>query len=119
MTKNAIKNCPCCGSEGSKFSAMVGGDGYMTQVRCQKCGMASGYYTDEKDAVKVWNVRWTNSAIFEHYKDGDQYKFITEGFTESDGEHVIVYESCSTGNVWVRPKKEFDKKFKKITHFLN
>lgn len=50
--------------------------------------------------------------IFQHHKGG-LYKFISWGKQESSQNVCAIYESVETGEVWIRPKKEFIEKFKK------
>ncbi|MBQ0088762.1 MAG: hypothetical protein KBT27_05480 [Prevotellaceae bacterium] len=50
-----IKCCPCCGgdAEGMISKDLHGWVG----IKCQKCGLRTGYYTNIIDAAKDWNKR--------------------------------------------------------------
>ena len=49
-------------------------------------------------------------CIYKHYKGGEYIK-LHEGYIESDGAQVVIYQHCKTKEVWVRPIDEFNEKF--------
>lgn len=51
--------------------------------------------------------------IFLHTK-GKKYRFLTEAIQEKTGVQQVVYQCLETGSIWVRPKQEFDSRFKKV-----
>lgn len=46
-------------------------------------------------------------TVWKHTKSGRHYVVVALAKRESDGEHVVVYESVDDGAVWVRPLKEW------------
>ena len=53
------------------------------------------------------------SNYFTHIKTGDVYKLLFRAKMEHDSLPVAVYESGKTGQIWVRPLSEFNKKFQR------
>lgn len=52
-----IKPCPFCGGKARIYKHYLRGT-YTYSVRCQSCKAETWlYYTDEKEAVRVWNKR--------------------------------------------------------------
>lgn len=45
--------------------------------------------------------------IWRHVKTAATYRVLREGLLEADKTPVVVYQSISSGEVWVRPKSEF------------
>lgn len=48
------------------------------------------------------------SQLFQHFRNNQYYKIITEALYAADGqEELVVYKSIKTGQVWVRDRDEF------------
>ena len=54
------------------------------------------------------------APVVVHEKSGGHYKKLMEGCMEATLEEVVVYMSTDMGTIWVRPKVEFDERFKQI-----
>lgn len=53
------------------------------------------------------------NEFYQHYKGG-VYRKVCEALQECDHMEMVVYSSMETGQVWVRPKFEFEKNFSLI-----
>lgn len=46
--------------------------------------------------------------FYKHYKTNDLYEVLADTAKHSEtGEEMVVYKSCKTGQVWVRPRVMF------------
>lgn len=46
--------------------------------------------------------------MWKHLKSGGLYRVLADpGYIEETLEHVVVYQCCKDGRVWVRPFNEF------------
>lgn len=56
--------------------------------------------------------------IYLHMKSKNEYQLLHEGKLEATLEEVVIYKSLGTGEIWVRPKKEFNEKFVYLRGYL-
>jgi len=59
MTKTNLKECPLCGGGAkceSEYIPAVFKDGWY--VKCNRCGLKTRMYHNEREAVIAWNMRY-------------------------------------------------------------
>jgi len=56
-----LKRCPFCENRSPTLGTLTYRNGYMTAtVYCENCGVETGGYSSEEEAISAWNRRAEN-----------------------------------------------------------
>jgi len=61
--KTDLKNCPCCGGAAYISSKKLAPYVFKHGVSCHNCGMTTPFFWNEKEAINIWNRRYSEEEI--------------------------------------------------------